>query len=146
MAAKQGHSDAAFQLGLYYQSEHNYIDAVHYFRQAADHGHDVANYQLGLAYQSGLGVIQDLEKANSFFKLSAEMGNSAASTKLQQVSKAQLTDGELERLAWDGDAMSQYLLALKKIEGEESDSFYCNAIELRHNAANQGLVDAQFRL
>ena len=146
LAAKQGHSDAAFQLGLYYQSEHNYIDAVHYFRQAADHGHDVANYQLGLAYQSGLGVIQDLEKANSFFKLSAEMGNSAASTKLQQVSKAQLTDGELERLAWDGDAMSQYLLALKKIEGEESDSFYFNAIELLHNAANQGLVDAQFRL
>ena len=82
MAAGQGSSDAALNLGGMYDSgegvEQDYKQAVSWWTKAAEKGHAVAQNNLGLMYAQGLGVNQDYVEAYKWFTLSSMGGEESA--------------------------------------------------------------------
>jgi TPR repeat protein len=51
------------------------VQAVYWFRKAADQGNAVAQYYLGVAYARGQGVAQDDAQAVFWFRKAAEQGD-----------------------------------------------------------------------
>ena len=64
----------------------NYKDAYTKFIKVAQDGM-IAKYNIGYMYESGLGVKQDLNKAISFYKMSANDGYKLASNRLIMIKK-----------------------------------------------------------
>jgi TPR repeat protein len=56
----------------------DYVEAVKWYRLAADQGRAIAQCALGGMYAAGAGVPQDFTKAARLFKLAAEQGNANA--------------------------------------------------------------------
>lgn len=63
-----------FQRGQKYASEQNYIEAVKFYRMAAEQGNAEAQNSLGYCYGNGLGVEKDLIESAKWHRLSAEQG------------------------------------------------------------------------
>jgi len=49
----------------------NYVQALGWFRKAADQGYALAQYNLGEMYENGQGVTQDYVQAHMWFNLAA---------------------------------------------------------------------------
>ena len=61
----------------YYQGQgvaQDYVEAVQWFRMAAEQGHADAQYNLSVAYRDGQGVAQDYVEAVRWFRMAAEQG------------------------------------------------------------------------
>ena len=54
------------------------VEAVRWFRLAAEQGHAKAQFYLGLMYRTGKGVPQDYVEAARWFRLAAEQGDAKA--------------------------------------------------------------------
>ena len=54
------------------------MEAVKWYRLAAEQGNARAQYNLGYAYDNGEGVEQDYVEAVKWFRLAAEQGNADA--------------------------------------------------------------------
>ena len=84
--ANAGDAGAQCNLGLMYANgegvPQDYVEAVSWFRQAADQGHAVAQNNLGSAYATGQGVPQDYVEAVSWFRQAAEQGDANAHSNL----------------------------------------------------------------
>ncbi|MCL2102851.1 MAG: sel1 repeat family protein [Syntrophorhabdaceae bacterium] len=52
----------------------NYVEAVKWYRLAAEQGNAKAQYNLGAAYVNGHGVAQDYTEAEKWLRLAAEQG------------------------------------------------------------------------
>ncbi len=78
LAAADGDADAQFELAeLYAESdgvEQNWVEAVKWYRKAAEQGHDGAQFKVGLSYQNGKGVPQSDSEAYVWLNISAENG------------------------------------------------------------------------
>ena len=78
LAAKAGHEDAMFNLGVCYLHgegvEAQPDEAVKWWRRAADNGHDDAMYNVGICYDNGTGVIADKIEALKWYKQAARKG------------------------------------------------------------------------
>lgn len=77
--AEKGDIFAQYELGRYYINDHeferiNYIEAVKYFKLAAEQGFWRAYYSLALRYENGQGVEQNWEQAIKYYIISAEKG------------------------------------------------------------------------
>ena len=59
-------------------SEKNYIEAVKYFREAAEKGHSRAQFNSGVCYANGNGVLKSYTNAAKWYRKAAEQGNSKA--------------------------------------------------------------------
>ena len=86
-AAKQGHADAQYYLGIAYMHAlgvpRDDQKAVRcWFRKSADQGHADAQYYLGIAYMHALGVPRDDQKAVQWFRKSADQGHAGAQNNL----------------------------------------------------------------
>jgi TPR repeat protein/DNA-directed RNA polymerase subunit RPC12/RpoP len=81
-AAKAGHVDAEFLLGMAYLSGRgtlqNYRAALEHFQIAARHGHLEGQYQLGLLYREGLAAQRDKEAAYLWLNIAAAHGHEQA--------------------------------------------------------------------
>lgn len=91
-AAKQGHAEAQFKLGLIYNKgrgvpkdyfqgkgvHKDYAQAVVWYSKAAEQGHAVAQNNLGAMYYNGSGVSQDYTQALTWFRKAADQGNANA--------------------------------------------------------------------
>ncbi|MEK9985501.1 MAG: tetratricopeptide repeat protein, partial [Opitutae bacterium] len=81
-AALAGDAKAQNVLGRIYaegkEVEQDYVEAIKWFRLAAEQGHVVSQYQLGLIYEKGLGVSMHKGVAESWFRLAAEQGHKNA--------------------------------------------------------------------
>ena len=66
----------------------DYVEAVKWFRLAADQGLDCAQYNLGIMYANGHGVPQDFVSAHMWLNLSAAQGDKFAAKFRDDFSKA----------------------------------------------------------
>ena len=82
---------AQFCLGKMYEHSQgagvglDHIEAVRWYRKAADQGYTAAQSNLGAMYAEGLGVPRDLRQAAAWWRMAAAQGNAEASTNLQTV-------------------------------------------------------------
>ena len=78
LAAAEGDADTQYELAELYAEgdgvEHNWVEAVKWYRKAAEQGHDGAQFKVGLSYQNGKGVPQSDTEAYVWLNISAENG------------------------------------------------------------------------
>ena len=76
--ALMGNADAQYALGNAYRNgkgvEQDYVEAVSWYRLAAEQGHAFAQFALGLAYNYGEGVEKDYATAAKWYRPAAEQG------------------------------------------------------------------------
>jgi len=94
------------------------VEAVKWYRKAADQGNDVAQRLLGYQYGAGLGVPQSFVEAAKWYRRAAEQQNEAA----------------------------QLLLGLMYDEGEGMPQDHAEAAKWYRKSADQGKARAQFLL
>ena len=94
LAAKQGHEDARFNLGVLYANGNgdgtdkaigdgeDFAKAIGLLRPLAEAGHAGAQHSLALRYTLGEGVPKDHEEACRLFKLGAAQGHTKAQYEL----------------------------------------------------------------
>ncbi len=132
----------------------DYVQAVKYFRLAADHGYAEAQCNLGYSYHYGKGVKQDYTEAVRLYRLAADQGDAAAQCNLgycyengQGVKQDYAEAVRLYRLAADqGNAIAQYNLGYSYHYGKGVKQDYAEAVRLFRLAADQGEVYAQYNL
>jgi TPR repeat protein len=78
LAAAEGDADKQYELAKLYAEgegvEQNWVEAVKWYRKAAEQGHDLAQFKVGLSYQNGKGVPQSDTEAYVWLNISAENG------------------------------------------------------------------------
>jgi hypothetical protein len=74
MAGELDDLTAMLNLGAMYTEEQNYIEAVEWYRKAADLGDEEAMFRVGSMYENGEGVEKDIQKAKELYSMSAEKG------------------------------------------------------------------------
>ena len=149
-AAAQGHAAAQYHLGLVYAEgrgvEQDDAKALEWFRKAAAQGHAAAQNHLGLVYAEGRGVEQDDAKALEWFRKAAAQGHAAAQNYLGLMfSSGRSTPRNHDEVklyakhAGQDNSDVQYQFGLNEQDGAK-------AMEWFRKAAEQGNVDAQFKL
>lgn len=106
------------QKGINFLSRNEYVDALNWFRKAAEKGYGKAQYNLAVMYDNGLGVGKNFKEALKWFEKAAQQGNA----------DAQFT------LAWMYD------------EGYGVGIDATEAISLYRKAAEKGNTHAQYEL
>ncbi|OYY94292.1 MAG: hypothetical protein B7Y41_08210 [Hydrogenophilales bacterium 28-61-23] len=76
--ARQGDSQAQYQLGWFHWQNAEYQQAYKWLKAAADQGHTEAEYLLGMAYLNGRGTVQNYRDAMAMFSKSALRGHMEA--------------------------------------------------------------------
>ncbi len=81
-AAKEGHADSQFNVGLMYEKGigigKNEKDAVLWYSKAASQGNASAQFNLGVLYEHGRGTNVDFAKANEWYRKASEQGDALA--------------------------------------------------------------------
>jgi TPR repeat protein len=73
--ATEGDASAQYRVGLRYEfGSGDLVEAVRWFRLAAEQGYAPGQLSMGLAYRDGRGVATDLAYADMWFTLSAVQG------------------------------------------------------------------------
>ena len=94
------------------------IEAVRWFRKAAEQGRVLAQYNLGVAYQLGIGVPQDDVEAIAWYRLAAEQGHANAQFNLGAMcSQGQGVPQD------DGEAYKWFNLAATYADAEDREEF-----------------------
>jgi hypothetical protein len=107
-AAKSGHADARYTLGIMHQKGQgalqNFEQALHWFEAAAAQNHANAQYNAALMYKNGMGVAVDLVKAYMWANVAAVQGNLDAMTVrdnlLNLMSPQQIAEGQRASREW----------------------------------------------
>ena len=81
--AIKGDKEAQYKIGWYYRyGSHdvpeNFVQAVYWYRKAAEQGYAEAQYELGYCYMGGNGVAEDETQAVSWYRKAAEQGHADA--------------------------------------------------------------------
>jgi TPR repeat protein len=81
-SAEAGDAEAQYSLGADYaigmHVEQNLLEAVRWFRLAANQGNVVAQWSLGVMYVNGSGVVQSNQRAYVWFSVAAATGHADA--------------------------------------------------------------------
>jgi len=154
----QGDAEAQYELGRrYYDGEgvaKDTLEAVKWFRKAADQGHAFAQTGLGRCYRDGLGVKKDAIEAMKWFRKAAEQGDAFCQTSLgncYRVGEGVAKD-DVEAVKWyrkaaeQGHAYAQYNLGISYANGGGVAKDQVEAVKWYRKAADQGLASAQFNL
>jgi Sel1 repeat len=79
-------ANAQYNLGVAYDKglgvPQNYVEAMKWYRLAADQGKRSAQYNLGFMYEQGQGVPQNYAEAVKWYRLAADQGNALAQSNL----------------------------------------------------------------
>lgn len=116
--AQNGEARAQFELGLYYDENNDYTQALAWYGKAAEQGLAEAQYNLAVMYAGGLGLPQNSLKAFEW----------------------------LTKAAKQNAAPAQYALGCLYANGEGVAQDFGLSIEWYTKAAEQGLVEAQHAL
>ncbi|MDB4452447.1 tetratricopeptide repeat protein [Akkermansiaceae bacterium] len=144
-------------LGSYYSGnviQKDYVEAVKWYRKAAEQGHAIAQYTLGCRYDSGEGVTQDDVEAVKWYRKAAEQGYAIAQNNLglSYASGEGVTQDDVEAVKWyrkaaeQGDASAQYNLGWSYASGEGVTQDDVEAVKWYRKAAEQGDASAQQNL
>lgn len=81
-AAKKGHADSQFNLGLMYEkgigTGKDESQAVAWYRESAAQGNSAAQFNLGVLYENGRGTKVDFTEANKWYRLASVQGDALA--------------------------------------------------------------------
>ena len=101
-----GNLDAQYSLGMKYSmgfgTPQDFVEAVRWFRKAAERGHDSAQLALAGAYFEGEGVPQDFVLVHMWSNLAAASGNALGAKLRDAIAAEAMTTaqiGEAQRLA-----------------------------------------------
>jgi TPR repeat protein len=108
MAAKSGHANARYTLGIMYQKGQgalqNFEQALHWFEAAAAQNHPSAQYNAALMYKSGMSVPVDYVKAYTWANVAAVQGHLDAITfrdnLLNAMTPQQVAEGQRASREW----------------------------------------------
>ena len=156
-AAEQGNPNAQLDVGIAYFEgvgvDTDTIEAIKWFRRAADQGLAEAQYLIGWAYKTGIGGMpKDAAEAFSWFQKAANQGLAEAEGALGNAYyfgvgvPQDRADGVrwLARAAKQGIAEAQVGLGMIYSEGNQDvKRDEAEAVRLFQNAAQQGNVNAQ---
>ena len=146
--AEQGDVNAQICMGLIECSQRNNeneFNAVGWFRRAADQGSAISHRFLGDFYARGVGLPQDNEKAETHFRVAAELGDTGAQYHLGHLyysaglnsPRRNKWSSELRQNSSGSVMPGQVLIPLQE---------YTEAAEWYSKAAEQGLAQAQYEL
>jgi len=155
--AGQGDPEAAFHLGLFYDTadgqDHDAHQAVYWYQRAANAGEIHAQHNLAVAYAKGDGVDIDINKAINWWTVAARRGNADSQYNLGILYAA----GEFgikkdidkakhwwRKAAIHGDPMAQYNLGTLYVDNGVND--YCEAVRWWQEAARNGVQQASMAL
>jgi localization factor PodJL len=113
-AASQGHSAAAFNLGMLEAqsgTREGYGHAARWFDQAARRGLMDAQFNLGMLYAQGLGISRDPVEAFAWFSAAAAQGDAGAAAERDRIGQS-LDDAARAR----GEALARERIAQSKPE------------------------------
>ena len=90
----------------------DYVEAVKWYRQAAEQGHAEAQYNLGCGYANGQGVARDKVEAYAWFSMAAKADADAAERRnllRKELTPKQFTDAQkrMKVLRWQIAAKSK---------------------------------------
>lgn len=145
-------ADAAFQRGSASFAQHDFIEALRWFRVAASQGHATARFNVGVIYDNGLGVPRDFVEAARWYHLAADQGYAAAQFNLGALYQAGqgVAQDDVEAMRWYRLAAGQgHLKAQTSIgnlyeSGRGVQQNYAEALRWYRLAADQGHATAQF--
>ena len=133
-----------------YALDEEHAEAVRVLEQLWVEGYTVAAHQLGKFYRDDLSTMRDHEKAERWFRLSAEAGNDFSEYALGKLLLAQKRTGEavrwLDKAAGHGNPFAQYLLGKLYLTGESVAKDAAKALEYLTAAARQENPFAQYTL
>ena len=125
-------------------------EAVRVLEQLWAEGYTVAAHQLGKFYRDDLSTMRDHEKAERWFRLSAEAGNDFSEYALGKLLLSQKRTEEavrwLDKAAGHGNPFAQYRLGKLFLTGEFVKKDVRKALEYLTAAARQGNPFAQYTL
>jgi TPR repeat protein len=132
----------------------DYVQAVGWYRKAADQGLAAAQQNLGLAYAKGEGVAQDDAQAVGWYRKAADQGFSWAQNALglMYVNDLGVPRDYAQALSWfrkaadQGLAMAQDNLGKLYATGLGAPQDYAQAVGWFRKAADQGDAGAQYHL
>ena len=133
-----------------YALDEEHTEAVRALEQLWAEGYTVAAHQLGKFYRDDLSTMRDHEKAERWFRLSAEAGNDFSEYALGKLLLSQKRTGEavrwLDKAARHGNPFAQYRLGKLCLTGESVKKDVRKALEYLTAAARQGNPFAQYTL
>jgi uncharacterized protein len=142
-----------YDLGLIGLST-NFVEAINWYRKAAEQGFSEAQYNLANDYFNGNGVIEDQVEAAKWFSKAAEQGYAKAQYNLghcyylgQGVARNYMEAVKwYRRAANQGDAASQNNLGAAYVSGDGVTKNYVEAYKWYNLALSQGYVLAKRNL
>ena len=156
--AEQGHAQAQFKLGRYYEIgegvNQDYKKAIIWYTKAAEQGYGKAQNNLGCLYVQGQGIPQNYQKAVEWLSKAAEQGLTPTQYRLgclyiQGVGMEQNYEKAVEwfaKAAEQGHALAQGYLGYCYTIGKGIEQNYEKAVEWLTKAAEQGFAQAQYSL
>jgi TPR repeat protein len=83
----------------------DYVEAVKWYRKAAEQGHTEAQFNLGYCYANGQGVGKDKVEAYAWFSMAAKADSDAAKSRdllRKELTPQQFTDAQkrMKELRW----------------------------------------------
>ena len=96
--AQDGDADAQYNLGVAYDVgegvEQDFVEAVKWYRLAAEQGNVFAQQNLGGAYYQGAGTTKDLVYSHMWFNIAASLGEISAG-KARELVAEQMTQEQI---------------------------------------------------
>ncbi|NGX39766.1 MAG: Secretory immunoglobulin A-binding protein EsiB, partial [Chlamydiae bacterium] len=155
-ASSSTSAEDQYQMGLNFHFGKNgkttdFVEAVKYYRLAADQEHAWAQNNLGVCYEYGMGVTKDLVEAVKYYRLAADQRHAGAQNSLgfcyykgEGVTKDLAEAVKYYRLAVDQKhAMAQNNLGFCYYKGEGVVEDLVEAVKYYRLAADQGDAKAQ---
>jgi TPR repeat protein len=158
VSAAKGDAEAQFKLGRMYGKGEGVpqdgVQAVAWFRKAAEQGHAKAQNGLGVMYGIGQGVPQDWVQAVAWFRKAAAQGEPMAQCNLgvRYDNGQGVPQDHAQAAAWyrkaaeQGYAEGQFNLSLMYVNGLGVPQDYAQALVWYRRAAEQGYAAAQYNL
>jgi TPR repeat protein len=151
--AADGDPESQFRVGRMYargEGERSDVDAVKWYRMAAERGHPSAQNNLALFYESGLGVDLDLVAAARWYRAAADQGLAVAQSNLARFYDEGIGVAEeperaarwYQRAAGQQHAASQFRLGQMFEEGRGVPRDTKKAAKWYGRAAKNGSFDA----
>jgi len=142
---------AQVQLGKKYLAQKDYLNAMIWYRQAAEKGNAPAQNDVGWLYQNGWGVKQDYAEAATWYRKAADQGNATAQCNLGWLYRKGfgVNQDYSEAMTWfrkagnQGDVKAQTNIGWLYEKGFGVNQDYAEAMIWYRKAADQNDSDAQ---
>lgn len=153
--AEMGDASAQYDVGKYYavgrDGDRDRVEAVAWFRKAAEQKHAKAQTALGISYLRGQGVPMDWPEAVTWFEKSAAQGDADAQAillalawfEVPVVTNSAGAGENLRAMAIQGNAMAQLALGMHCLRGAGATNNQAEATRWFRKAAVQDLPLAQ---